>query len=231
MPITVKLPERAATPTLQESITAQPEPTTASTTTMPREVKLGPMCGGDLLVPEHSRHLANSGAELLAVSGSLLVEDTMVARHVLPTRSLETGLPLLLSNGVDSEEAVERRFVGMSAVLSGDGIEIVRAPETLSGDMPGDGGYFVPCSENGGGLYAADLEIRANSMGVSPSDWDLTPNINQLGESERDKVTAGDKETGIRKQQRRNNAKGFGKEVMEVLERNKKGKLRVKTKQ
>jgi hypothetical protein len=68
-------------------------------------------------------------------------------------------------------------------------------------------------------------------MGVSPSDWDLTPNINQLGESERDKVTAGDKETGICKQQRRNNAKGFGKEVMEVLERNKKGKLRLKTKQ
>jgi predicted amidohydrolase len=248
MPISVRLPVRQAAPTLQERISVQQQETAANatTTTMPREVKLGAMCGGDLLVPEHARHLARSGAEMLVVSGSLSEKNDnsrMVAKHVLPSRSMENELPLLFSNYVDDEKddnddedenASAPCFIGQSTILSCDGIEIVRAPESLYGDMPpSEEGYLLPC-ETGGALYAADLEIRANgnnsSIEASIDKWDIAPRIDQLGAGDKKRGTKeGDNEKGFRKEPRRK-TKGFGREVVEALEQSKKKKLRLKNK-
>ena len=256
MPISVRLPVRRAAPTLQESITTtvqeEETPTKAATTTTttPREVKLGAMCGGDILVPEHARHLARSGAEMLVVSGSLSDDNNssrVVAKHVLPSRSMENELPLLFSNYVDDENDDEDEdtsalpcFIGQSAILSCDGAELVRAPESLYGDMPpSEEGYFLPC-EKGGALYAADLEIRAHdssksstsrSIEVSIDEWDIAPRIDQLGAGSKKWGTKEEEYNakGFRKESRRK-TKGFGREVVEVLEQSKKKKLRLKNK-
>ena len=269
MPISVRLPVREAAPAFQESMTIEQEETatkaTTATTTTPREVKLGAMCGGDILVPEHARHLARSGAEMLVVSGSLSNDNRnsrVVAKHVLPSRSMENELPLLFSNYVDNEKDDEDNqdekdeenlntsaspcFIGQSAILSCDGTELVRAPESMYGDMPpSEEGYFLPC-ETGGALYAADLEIRAHgsssnsttststsnsSIKASIEEWDIAPRIDQLGTGNKKRGTNedDDSEKGFRKEPSRK-TKGFGREVVEVLERSKKKKLRLKNK-
>ena len=95
--------------------------------------------------------------------------------------------------------------------------------------MPTDVGYFLPC-ETGGALYAADLIIDVN-QGKKPIDgvdssmeqWEITPRIDQLGGAQDE-----NDEKGFAKEPRRAKAKGFGQEVMEVLEQSKKKKLRLK---
>ena len=241
IPISLLLPMQPESPTLQQSIKVQQVESSTTTaeakTKTPREVKVGAMCGGDLSVPEHARYLGRSGAEILVVSGSLIYDSgSRVAKHVIPARSMENELPLLFSNYVDEESASSQSFFGQSAILSADGSELVRAPESSGGDMPSDGGYFLPC-EMGGALYAADLTIPANngkkamgSIDASMKQWEITPRVDQLGgDKKRDtKVINGRNEKGFRKQQHRGKSKGFGREVMEVLEESKKKKLRLK---
>mmetsp|Transcript_3499 Transcript_3499/g.7220 ORF Transcript_3499/g.7220 Transcript_3499/m.7220 type:complete len:213 (-) Transcript_3499:8-646(-) len=205
MPISLLLPERTVTPNFQEtSITLEEDTKTTKTR---REIKIGVMCGGDLSAPEHARYLARNGANLLCVSGS--VKDSKMASHVVIARSLENELPLLFSNYVDEN------VVGQSAIFS-KGTELVRAPECLDGDMPSDEGYFLPC-ETGGALYAADLKIGSDnkSVGDSIEQWDITPRIHQLTKKDGNKEGKEQDET----------FKGFGREVMNVLEQSKKKKL------
>ena len=230
LPISLSLPIRPEAPTLQESITLEEEDKEAKMQPR-RQVKVGAMCGGDLSIPEHARYLARSGADLLVVSGSLTdANGARVAQHVVPARCIENELPLLFSNYVmDDEDTPSQSFVGQSAIVSTDGAELVRAPEILDGDMPTDVGYFLPC-ETGGALYAADLIIGVN-RGKKPIDgvdssmeqWEITPRIDQLGGAQDE-----NDEKGFAKEPRRAKAKGFGQEVMEVLEQSKKKKLRLK---
>lgn len=207
MPITLLLPERTVTPSLQESITIEEDTKTTNT----REIKIGVMCGGDLSVPEQARYLARNGANLLCVSGS--VKDSKMASPVLIARSLENELPLLFSNYVDEN------FVGQSAILSSNAIELVRAPKCLDGDMPSEEGYFLPC-ETGGALYAADMKLQSDKkrIGTSIEQWDITPKIHQLTKKDGNKKGKEQDET----------SKGFGREVMNVLEQSKRKKLRLK---
>lgn len=234
LPISLSLPIRPEAPTLQESITLSQEEETEVKMKPSRQVKLGAMCGGDLSVPEHARYLTRSGAELLVVSGSLVdAKGSKVAQHVVPARCVENDLPLLFSNYVVAEDDTpSQSFVGQSAIVASDGTELVRAPEILDGDMPTDVGYFLPC-ETGGALYAADLVIAAN-QGKAPMDgidstteqWEITPRIDQLGGAKDENESSDEK--SFAKEERRSKTKGFGQEVMEVLEQNKGKKLRLK---
>lgn len=233
LPITLSLPTRPEAPTLQESITLSQEDERAAKTKPSREVKVGAMCGGDLSIPEHARYLASSGAELLAVSGSLVdAKGSRVAQHIVPARCVENELPLLFSNYVVNEEDTpSQSFVGQSAIVAPNGAELVRAPDIMDGDMPNDVGYFLPC-ETGGALYAADLEISVNrgkapigGVNSSTEQWEITPRIDQLGGT--NKENKGIDEKGFANEQSRSKAKGFGEEVIEVLEQSKNKKLRL----
>ena len=241
IPISLKLPEREPAPTAQESTVKQNAATKATTRTPGREIKVGAMCGGDLMVPEHARYLARAGATIFAVSGCLFDEDrnrnsnSGVVQHVVPTRCMENQLPLLFSNYVDSDDRDDEdrgtlSFVGQSTIVSSDGTELVRAPKSLNADMPSDKGYFLPC-ETGGALYAADFEIRANdkrtkkgNVDSSIDEWDITPRINHVDHGGK-KGTGKTKNKGFHKENRRK-TKGFGREVLNVLEQNKNSKLR-----
>ncbi len=154
-----------------------------------REIKVGVMCGDDLLIPEHSRHLARSGAQMLIAGASFQtgqdqddLSTTMVVEHIVPCRSIENRIPLLFANyvdttpmaleGTDDEDKVEGNettcnysnnhvgvFIGSSAIISQNGSELVRAPREEFGDLPSDSGYLLPCDV--GALYAADMDIDA----------------------------------------------------------------------
>jgi len=246
MPISLQLPPKPVAPSLQESLSLQPQKTNA-TAEPTRKVKIGAMCGGDLLVPEQVRHLARSGAELLVVSASLFDDSnhshnqnqpssSQLVKHVLPTRCMENELPLVFSNYVNDEKNDDGTddgtddiplpfFVGQSAIVSRYGKELVRAPETLHGDMPSAEGYLLPC-ETGGALYAADIGMSSSSSNTDASikDWDITPRIDGIS-SETTGKKNGDK--NHRKKPRRK-SQGFGREVVEVLENSKNKKLRLK---
>ena len=232
-PISLKLPEReepTKTTAMQEIIKAEQYTTAAKVTTTTREIKVGAMCGGDLLMPEHARHLARSGAELLVVSGSLEDDKNSyinfrVAQHVLPTRCMENELPLLFSNYVDDDDEVDGNisssFIGQSAIMSSDGVELVRAPKSLNADMPSDKGYFLPCETAGGALYAADLDVRCgndkSNLSTSIESWDITPRIDGLGGDDKKGETTKTSKKGFQIENQRK-TKGFGKQVLSVLE-------------
>jgi len=245
IPITLRLPDRS------------PKASAAP----PREVKVGVMCGNDVMVPEQARHLTRSGAQVLGVSGSAVRDDDCsgsilgdrVAKHVLPTRSMENGIPLLFSNycGNGDEDAndndsdddddndndngkneskysdnEEESLGGRSAILSHCGVELVRAPSRLYGDMPSADGYFLPCGEGTGGgtegaaLYAADVDIPiAGSNQIidasSIEEWDLTPRV--VG-AELDSSTTTRMITKDDSNHKETAPKGFGREVVDMLE-------------
>jgi predicted amidohydrolase len=203
-----------------------------------REVRVGMMCGDDLLIPEHCRHLARSGAQILLTAASFQHDrDYRVAKHIIPTRSMENEVPLLFANYVDQSslvpvhEAEEDKnnklmtFIGSSAIISQDGSELVRAPEEEYGDMPSDNGYLLPCEV--GALYAADIEINvesgvsqqgsARSQGAIQSSieqWDLTPRIQMKADGD-----GNDK-------RHKKESNGFGREVQKALGRRNQGKMR-----
>eukprot|EP00535_Pseudo-nitzschia_heimii_P006133 CAMPEP_0197184958 /NCGR_PEP_ID=MMETSP1423-20130617/10949_1 /TAXON_ID=476441 /ORGANISM="Pseudo-nitzschia heimii, Strain UNC1101" /LENGTH=453 /DNA_ID=CAMNT_0042635911 /DNA_START=115 /DNA_END=1476 /DNA_ORIENTATION=+ len=233
-PISLKLPERDPAPTFPESTTVKQDTAAKATTRIPREIKLGVMCGGDIMVPEHARHLARLGATIFAVSGCLFDEErnhnanSRLAQHVVPTRCMENEVPLLFSNFVDNDEhGNELSFIGQSTIVSSDGIELVRAPKSLNADMPSDKGYFLPC-ETGGALYAADFDIgadnnrnRKGTVDTSINEWDIAPRLNQVDNIKKGTAKSNRKgsKKGFQKEKRRK-TKGFGKEVMKVLEQN-----------
>jgi len=127
-----------------------------------------------------------------------------VVRHLLPTRALEHSVPLLFANYVGTlpeEEDVSSSsvqsdgdyvaaaaaaatdkfsFIGSSTVLDAFGEELVRAPCEEDGDMPGDGGYLLPCEA--GDLYAVDLNLDDTQQAQNRNfameyaeGWDLSP--------------------------------------------------------
>ncbi|OEU06877.1 hypothetical protein FRACYDRAFT_252812 [Fragilariopsis cylindrus CCMP1102] len=203
MPISLQLPVRTTTARGQEQ-----DKEMATSVTTRREVKIGAMCGGDILVPEHARHLARSGAEMFVVSGSFFYnnDDTDDANN-----------DNNFSSSYDYNTNIAKH------------IELIRAPETQYGDMPAsDEGYLLPC-ESGGALYAADIDIvididRSNndeaantrstrSSQISIEQWDLTPRIIQY--SDTDDNTDDHDDPSMK-------TKGFGQEVKNVIRRNKK---------
>lgn len=249
IPITLQLADRELLPSLQQSITLQDtEETPAKTISSKRKLKIGALCGGDLLAPEHSRHLTRTGAELLAVAGSVTNKNSRqqtgdkVLKCVLPTRSMENDIPLLFSNYVNDEandDTVEEGpFLGQSVIVSNYGDELVRAPSSTHGDMPSSEGYFLPCEEarKGAALYAADLNVSVyntsinnqlhswnNRRDASVTEWDLapTPTTTTTGNTKMDPTSALEKG---KNPGNKHQAKGFGKEVVELLEQQKKTK-------
>jgi len=140
-----------------------------------REIKIGLMCGNDILSPEHSRNLVSSGAQILVASTSFTNTkfDTRVVECVLPTRALENQVPFLFANYESQEDKTNEgdlEFTGSSAIVSKDGDYLVRAPRKEGEDMP-DCGYLIPCEV--GTLYAADINIEPTSNTNSNDQWDL----------------------------------------------------------
>ena len=190
--------------------------------TIDRKIKIGMMCGNDLLVPEHSRHLVRSGAKILLASASFKNgRDARVSNSILPTRSIENEIPFLFANYVDGDiDEVMGKFSGSSAIIGQDGCELVRAPSSEFGDLPCDTGYLLPCEV--GALYAADIEFETSQQDEStPSNvgdaiqnsieqWDLTPRV--------DIKISGNSKKKLKKKN------GFGREVQKVVGRRKPSK-------
>ena len=106
----------------------EPQSRPQSEQSQSRELKIGMLCGGnDVLAPELCRHLARSGAQMIMVSASLkrarvgaggsagasggasgggsvgastLCRERNIMSHIIPTRAMENGLPLMVSNYV-----------------------------------------------------------------------------------------------------------------------------------
>ena len=245
MPITMRLPtrgrEKLVDPSIDDDI-----PTLMDGG---REFKFGMLCSDDALIPEHSRHLTRSGAQILLLSASFRRTQQQVPEHVIPTRSIENSLPLLFANYVEADSGAKERqelntnpmsYIGSSAIISSNGDILVRAPETDDGDMPSDKGYLLPCEE-GGALYAADIEMNDYRIGNSFPDsedhsiiiqnsidqWELTPRIQlELGDDDdNDKIKpkAGGASRKVRRES--NGGSGFGRgEVQKLRKSNKKVK-------
>jgi predicted amidohydrolase len=198
---------------------------------VPRELKVGLMCGRDLLMPEHCRHLARNGAQIIVSSASFQTRDFSMVKHVCPTRSIENGTPLLISNYVDQtltqepgekeeqKDSNELSFIGSSAIISQLGEELVRAPRNQYSDMPCDDGYLLPCDV--GALYAADIDVATEILHrnysenrgfieTSMNQWDLAPRTN----------------VGTEDNVNKRNSKGFGREVQKILGRQNAGRKR-----
>jgi predicted amidohydrolase len=191
------------------------------------QIKVGMAIGNEIFVPEHYRHLARSGAQLLLAASAFhsrchsqdehVSSANMEEKCVLTTRAMENGVPILSSNYVGVRgggcEAGELLFNGSSGIVSSRGKDLVVAPQMEGGDMPCGEGYFLPCET--GDLYAADVSYVHGSnndrMRSSLSSWDLAPR--GMG-----KITNDD--TGISKREK--DGSGFGKEVQQVV----KGKRR-----
>ena len=167
-----------------------------------RDIKVGMMCGLDTLIPEHSRHLIRSGANVMLVSGRFRNTEleNRIVDCILPARAMENEVPVLFANpeGSDVTSNGKFNFVGSSAIISNDGSYLACAPQIEGGDLPFDVGYFLPCEI--GALHAADIVIDSKSPAEDIlNTWDLSPNIVS------DKSAKGDK---MQKQLRV--ANGFG---------------------
>lgn len=145
-----------------------------------REIKCGVMCGNDMLSPEHCRHLVRCGAQAMFAPSSFRKNnrDLRLVKHVLPTRAIENGVPVVCANKLS--QGSEPVFIGSSAIISQDGDYCVYAPEEEDGDMPCDQGYLIPCKV--GTLYAADISIDSKSpaspaLKESLDKWELNPTL------------------------------------------------------
>lgn len=137
-----------------------------------REIKIGLMCGADILSPEHCRNLVNCGAHALFTSSSFRNTglDRRLIDCVAPTRAMENRAPLLFANYVQSKE-----FIGGSSAIIGEyGDYLVRSPQEEGGDMQSDCGYLLPCEI--GSLFAADIDSAKQPGDPKTTDWELKPN-------------------------------------------------------
>mmetsp|Transcript_10661 Transcript_10661/g.23568 ORF Transcript_10661/g.23568 Transcript_10661/m.23568 type:complete len:413 (-) Transcript_10661:79-1317(-) len=164
-----------------------------------REIKVGMMCGNDVLNPELCRHLVRSGAQALFSSASFQnTEDNLrKVRCVIPTRAMENNVPFLVANFVQppsTEDATESAFIGSSGIVSRHGSQLVCGPQEEDGDLPCDSGYLIPCTS--GALYAADVQLleseisgtNGSAIQQSMNQWDLTPRIpNEVSDDGRGK--------------------------------------------
>lgn len=133
-----------------------------------KEVKVGLMCGSDVMSPEHCRNLARSGARILiaATTFGSNSHDANAVKFLPPARAMENEVPFLFAN-----------VGGSSAVIAPDGNFLVCAPKD-DGDMPTDCGYLIPCEH--GALYAADIELNPASSALRESiieQWDVNPRV------------------------------------------------------
>ena len=201
IPLTIHLPNRDNLPSHHE-----------------REIKVGMMCGNDIMNPEHSRHLVRNGAQALFAPCAFrnTENDRSVLKYVIPTRAMENCVPFIFANMMQSAHAASDDtkegqaagcgdFIGSSAIISQEGEYLVCGPEEEGGDMPCDRGYLIPC--NIGALYAADVDIDTSSSEViqqSIDQWDLNPVLPDV-----DVDTRSNKK---KEKQKRQGSNGFGKQ-------------------
>mmetsp|Transcript_22544 Transcript_22544/g.33715 ORF Transcript_22544/g.33715 Transcript_22544/m.33715 type:complete len:423 (+) Transcript_22544:69-1337(+) len=150
-----------------------------------REIKVGMMCGNDILKPVHSLHLVRCGAQILLAPCSFKNNnnDLRVLEYVTATRAIENSVPFVFANresATTTDDVKDKDdFIGSSAIISQDGEYLVCGPEEGGGDMPSDSGYLIPCKD--GVIYAADIEVDTNSTSSviqqSIDQWDLNPLI------------------------------------------------------
>ena len=194
-----------------------------SRSTCSNQLKVGVAVGNEIFVPEHCRHLARSGTQLLLSSSAFHSngenEDNDIAAHkqfVLPTRAVENGVPILSANYVGGA-AGEILYKGSSGIISSQGRALVMAPEMEDGDMPCDEGYLLPCET--GALYAADLSVQqcssSDTIQSALDVWDLAPRI--AHEKKNDDNTASSSSSS-----NATSRNGFGKEVEKIVNRGKK---------
>jgi FK506-binding protein 2 len=203
IPLTMNLPNRDNLPSHHE-----------------REIKVGMMCGNDIMNPEHSRHLVRNGAQVLFAPCAFrnTENDRNVLKYVIPTRAMENSVPFIFANmmqsaGTASGDRKEGQaaecgdFIGSSAIISQEGEYLVCGPEEEGGDMPCDRGYLIPC--NVGALYAADIDIDTSSPEViqqSIDQWDLNPVLPDVD------VDTRSNNKKKEKQKRQGSSNGFGKQ-------------------
>lgn len=209
IPLTIHLPNRDNLPSHHE-----------------RVIKVGMMCGNDIMNPEHSRHLVRNGAQVLFAPCAFrnTENDRNVLKYVIPTRAMENCVPFIFANMMQSagttsgdkkegQAADDGYFIGSSAIISHEGEYLVCGPEEEGGDMPCDRGYLIPC--NVGALYAADIDIDTSIPEViqqSIDQWDLNPVLPDVN------VDSGNKK---KEKQKRQSSNGFGKQSGSI--RRKKG--------
>ena len=150
-----------------------------------REIKVGMMCGNDILKPVHSLHLVRCGAQILLAPCSFKNNnnDLRALKYVTATRAIENSVPFLFANresATTTDDVKDKDvFIGSSAIISQDGEYLVCGPEEEGGDMPSDSGYLIPCKD--GVIYAADIEVDTSSTSSviqqSIEQWDLHPLI------------------------------------------------------
>jgi predicted amidohydrolase len=183
-----------------------------------RVIKVGMMCGNDIMNPEHSCHLVRNGAQALFAPCAFrnTESDRNVLKYVIPTRAMENHVPFIFANmmqsaGTASGDTKEGQaadcgdFVGSSAIISQQGEYLVCGPDEEGGDMPCDRGYLIPC--NVGALYAADIDIDTSKSGViqqSIDQWVLKPVLPDV-----DVDTRSNKK---KEKQKRQGSNGFGKQ-------------------
>ena len=166
---------------------------TRDATEAERTIKVGMMCGNDILKPEHSLHLVRCGAQALVAPCSFKNNnnDLRALKYVTATRAIENNVPFIMANkeSTGSSDMEGDDFIGSSAIVSQDGEYLVCGPETEGGDMPSDSGYLIPC-ENGA-LYAADIDISTSCTSTviqhSMKHWDLNPLVpDAIGSSKKE---------------------------------------------
>ena len=154
---------------------------TISTT---KEVKVGLMCGNDVLIPEHTLNLVRLGSQAIFACTSFKNDDLLVMECFIPTRAAENQVPFAFANYAQPTEETGvnelNNFVGSSAIVSKDGGYLVCAPKKEGDDLPIDCGYLIPCQI--GALYAADIEIsidirKSSLISKSMEQWELIPRI------------------------------------------------------
>lgn len=147
-----------------------------------REIKVGMMCGNDILKPEHSLHLVRCGAQIIFAPSSFKNndKDSRLLKYVTVTRAIENSVPFVFANREsaaatdDTEDGDD--FIGSSAIISKDGDYLVCGPQEEGGDMPSDSGYLIPSKH--GAIYAADIDVdtsRSSVIQQSIDKWDLNP--------------------------------------------------------
>jgi predicted amidohydrolase len=88
-------------------------------------LKVGILICYDAEFPEAVRHLALSGADLLAVPTALMEPYAIVATTVMPTRAWENQVFIAYANRCGVENGMT--YTGLSCILAPDGSELARA--------------------------------------------------------------------------------------------------------
>lgn len=189
------------------------------------QIKVGMAIGNEIFVPEHFRHLARSGAQILLASSASYSHgehDSSITQKkcVLTTRAVENGVPILSSNYV-GKGAGEILYNGSSGIVSSQGNDLVMAPEMEGGDMPCGEGYLLPCES--GDLYAADIHVQGSNDNDNDTNQIIHSSLNKWGLTPHAMSERRNDDTSTRGKGRN----GFGKEVEQIVKRNRKRNRKV----